>query len=342
MSLAAKLRRAPVRIATGAHILNSGISKLSADEDTAKALHGMASGTYPFLGRIDPKVFAKALAAGEIAVGGALLLPIVSPIVAGGALLGFSGALLNLYRTTPGMHQEGSLRPTPQGTAISKDVWLFGIGAGLVADALLEPAHDKKVEIAASAAGRRRGRQDRKARRQARKARRERVAYARDAALIVQAETSERAQKAARKAQKAAWKARKQASKRLTAVAEELRPVVADKAKHAVDVAKVYVDEYGPVVADKARHAVDAAKVYVDEYGPVAAEKAKAAADTARGYVDEYGPVAAEKAKAAADTARGYVDEYGPVAAEKARQARDAAQDAAMDVTKRAKTAAGR
>jgi hypothetical protein len=62
MSLSAKLRRAPLRIVTGAFILNSGIGKLSADENTAKMLHGMATGTYPFLGKVQPKVFAKGLA----------------------------------------------------------------------------------------------------------------------------------------------------------------------------------------------------------------------------------------------------------------------------------------
>ena len=35
MSLAAKLRRAPLRLATGAFILNAGVGKLSADEGTA-------------------------------------------------------------------------------------------------------------------------------------------------------------------------------------------------------------------------------------------------------------------------------------------------------------------
>ena len=33
------------------------------------------------------------------------------------------------------MHEPGSLRPTHQGTAIAKDVWMLGVGAGLVVDA---------------------------------------------------------------------------------------------------------------------------------------------------------------------------------------------------------------
>ena len=35
------------------------------------------------------------------------------------------------------MHAEGNPRPTQQGTALSKDVWMLGIGAGLVIDAAL-------------------------------------------------------------------------------------------------------------------------------------------------------------------------------------------------------------
>ena len=43
MSLATKLRRAPGRVTTGAFILNSGLGKLSGDDETAKAVHGMAN-----------------------------------------------------------------------------------------------------------------------------------------------------------------------------------------------------------------------------------------------------------------------------------------------------------
>ncbi len=56
----------------------------------------------------------------------------VPAAVAGTALVAFSAGLLGLYLRTPGMRQ--GLRPTQQGTAIAKDVWLLGIGAGLVVD----------------------------------------------------------------------------------------------------------------------------------------------------------------------------------------------------------------
>jgi hypothetical protein len=137
MTLAAKIRRAPIRIATGAYILNSGLGKLGADDDTAKMLHGMAAGAYPVLEKVPPKAFARALAVGEVALGGALLVPIVPAGLAGLALTGFSGALLGMWWRTPGMHQEGSPRPTQQGSAIAKDVWMLGVGTSLVIDAAL-------------------------------------------------------------------------------------------------------------------------------------------------------------------------------------------------------------
>ena len=85
--------------------------------------------------KIEPKQFLKLLAAGEIALGGALLAPVVPAALAGLGLAGFSSALLTMWWRTPGMHEPGSLRPTRQGTAIAKDVWMLGVGAGLVVDA---------------------------------------------------------------------------------------------------------------------------------------------------------------------------------------------------------------
>jgi hypothetical protein len=317
MTLSAKLRRAPLRAVTGAYIVNSGVGKLGADDDAAKGMHGLATGTYPFLAKVQPKVFAKGLAVSEIAVGGVLLLPIVPPVVAGAALVGFSGVLLNLYWKTPGMHEEGSPRPTQQGTPIAKDVWMLGIGTGLIADALLEPAHDKKVELGA-AVSTKRAEKSRRAKRGAARvaakssakaaARSARAAKAvkvakgksgdgdylkqvRESATGLQVQAAKRASRAAKKAQKRAEKASEVAAKRLADVRSE--------------------------------------------YGPVAAERAKAAREAARNLADEYGPVAAEKAKAARDAARAVADEYGAVAAEKAKQARLAAQQASSKARER-------
>ena len=136
MALAAKLRRAPVRLATGAYIVNSGIGKLSADEGTAAYLHGTAATAFPIIKRIDPKLFGTALGAMEIGVGAALLLPVVPAGLAGLALLGLGGALTALYVRTPAWHDR-YLRPTPEGLGYAKDVWLAGAGAGLLIDAAL-------------------------------------------------------------------------------------------------------------------------------------------------------------------------------------------------------------
>jgi len=143
MKLPVKARHLPPRIAAGAFILNSGLGKLSADEETATQLHGFAVGTYPFLGSIKPRDFAKLLAVSEIALGSALLVPVVPAGLAGAGLAAFAGGLLGLYARTPGMRKEGSILPSQQGTPIAKDVWLVGIGLGLVIDDLLDRQREK-------------------------------------------------------------------------------------------------------------------------------------------------------------------------------------------------------
>ena len=137
MKLPLKGRHIPARLATGAFILNSGIEKSRGDEQTAQALHGMASGTYPVLGKLKPADFLTLLSTSEIALGAALLVPVVPTVVAGAGLAAFSAALLGLYLRTPGMRQKGSLRPTRQGTAIAKDVWMLGIATGFVVDEIV-------------------------------------------------------------------------------------------------------------------------------------------------------------------------------------------------------------
>ena len=38
-----------------------------------------------------------------------------------------------MYLRTPAMHKPGSVWPTQAGTGVSKDVWMLGIGLGLMA-----------------------------------------------------------------------------------------------------------------------------------------------------------------------------------------------------------------
>lgn len=136
MRLPVKARHLPGRLAVGAFILNSGLSKRAADEDTASQLHGFASGTYPVLQQLDAKTFIRLLSAGEITLGSALLLPVVPTAVAGACLAAFSAGLLGMYLRTPGMREEGSLKPTQQGTPLAKDSWMLGMGVGLLVDEL--------------------------------------------------------------------------------------------------------------------------------------------------------------------------------------------------------------
>ena len=136
MGFATKARRLPGRVTAGAFILNAGLGKWSANEETAARLHGMAVGTYPFLAKLKPKDFARLLSVSEITLGTALLLPVVPAAVAGAGLTAFSAGLLGLYARTPGMTKEDGIRPSQQGTPLAKDVWMLGIGLGLVADDL--------------------------------------------------------------------------------------------------------------------------------------------------------------------------------------------------------------
>jgi hypothetical protein len=96
----------------------------------------MASGAIPPLGEIEPKPFAKLLSDSEIALGAALLLPIVPSVVAGAALTAFGAGLITLYWRTPGLREPGSARWTQAGTGIAKDVWLLGAGLTLLLDSV--------------------------------------------------------------------------------------------------------------------------------------------------------------------------------------------------------------
>lgn len=134
MRFSMRVRTIPGRVSAGAYILHSGLEKWNGGEEQAAGVHGMAANAFPFLRKVPPRRFLKLLAGAEIATGTALLAPVVPAAVAGAALTGFSGGLLALYLRTPGLHKEGSVWPTPQGIGISKDVWMLGIGLGLLAE----------------------------------------------------------------------------------------------------------------------------------------------------------------------------------------------------------------
>jgi uncharacterized membrane protein YphA (DoxX/SURF4 family) len=122
----------PGRLTTGAYILHSGLAKLRGGPEQAQGTHKAASKAYPFLAPVPPAVFLRALGASEVAVGSALLLPLVPDALAGAALTAFAAALLGMYARTPDMRQPHSIWPSRAGIAVSKDVWMVGVGLGLV------------------------------------------------------------------------------------------------------------------------------------------------------------------------------------------------------------------
>jgi hypothetical protein len=137
--MATKLWHVPVRLATGAIIVDQGLQKLGADEDTAKWLHGQAVHAFPQLADMDPKDFVQLLSASEIALGAALLgIGIVPSGLAGLGLSAFGGSLTRLYLTAPGTRREGTVAaPSQQGVGLAKDSWMLAIGVALVLDSVL-------------------------------------------------------------------------------------------------------------------------------------------------------------------------------------------------------------
>lgn len=136
MGLPIKLRHVPLRLTAGAFILNSGLTKRGADEESAAGMQQMAAQAFPQLKEMAPKDFAKLLSTAETALGAALLVPIVPSGLAGLGLTAFSAGLVRMYLKLPGMTQEDGIRPTGDGTGLAKDVWLLGIGLALVLDAM--------------------------------------------------------------------------------------------------------------------------------------------------------------------------------------------------------------
>lgn len=133
-----KLWHVPLRLATGAFFLNSGLSKRGIRGEGAEQLQGFASTAVPQAQAVEPERFASALSNSEIALGAALLTPLVPSWLAGVGLTAFGAGLNRLYLKAPGLRQEGDLRPTEQGIGIAKDVWLTAIGLALITDRLTD------------------------------------------------------------------------------------------------------------------------------------------------------------------------------------------------------------
>jgi hypothetical protein len=143
----------PLRVATGAFILNSGLNKLKADEEGQQQMHGWASSVYPMFKDMKAKDFTKLLGYGEIGLGALLLLPTVPSAVAGAALTAFGAGLTGMYLKTPGMTEEDGIRPTTDGTGLAKDVWLVGAGLTLATQSFLSGTRHAARAVAGGVTG---------------------------------------------------------------------------------------------------------------------------------------------------------------------------------------------
>jgi hypothetical protein len=131
-----KISHLPIRLTAGAFFLNSGLSKLGMSTEQAAGMKQMGAAGVPGLDKVDDATFAKALPAGEIALGAALLLPFIPSWLAGAGLTAFGGGLVNMYLNTPGMTKDDGFRPTQEGLGLAKDITFVGMGATLVLDSI--------------------------------------------------------------------------------------------------------------------------------------------------------------------------------------------------------------
>lgn len=140
-----RLHHLPPRIACGAFILNTGLSKRSLDVEAATGLRDQAAVACAPLKRMDPVHFGKILSTSEIILGVALLVPVVPTWLAAAGLTGFSGVLMRMYFMTPGLTREDGIRPSPAGMAIARDVFMLGSGLGLLIDELTERPRQQSI-----------------------------------------------------------------------------------------------------------------------------------------------------------------------------------------------------
>ncbi|WP_028280978.1 membrane protein [Arthrobacter sp. H5] len=129
-----RLSHVPLRLTTGAMILNSGWGKRELDKDTSAYLQQMAAKAFPQVKEFEPEKFGKMLSAVETGLGVALLAPFVPSRLAGLGLAAFSGGMMAMYFRTPEWTESDGVRPTAEGTPFAKDIWMFGIALALILD----------------------------------------------------------------------------------------------------------------------------------------------------------------------------------------------------------------
>ncbi|ALC04556.1 hypothetical protein CDES_00350 [Corynebacterium deserti GIMN1.010] len=126
------ISNAILRGVSGAYLVQSGYGKLGMPDEAAAGIQGFASTGIPALSNLDADTFGKFVAYSELGIGGALLAPMVPNRLAGLGLGAFSAGLLSIYFRNPAMTQEDGIRPSQDGTALSKDLFLAAIAGALV------------------------------------------------------------------------------------------------------------------------------------------------------------------------------------------------------------------
>ena len=138
MRLPVKAGHLPQRIAAGAFILNSGIGKLSADEETAAQLHGFAAGAYPFLAKLKPGTSSGSWRRARSRSARRCCCPSSRPP---SRARGWRRSPAACSACTPGRpacaRKAAPSRPSRE-SPLAKDAWMMGIGLGLVIDDLTD------------------------------------------------------------------------------------------------------------------------------------------------------------------------------------------------------------
>ena len=146
------ISNAILRGVSGAYILQSGYGKLGLPNEAAAGIQGLAATGIPAVADMDsdyigeateydkkemleerrPKSWLKSVSAFANGIGGALLAPFIPSRLAGLGLGAFSAGLLAIYFRNPAMTQDDGIRPSQDGTGLSKDLFLAAIAGALV------------------------------------------------------------------------------------------------------------------------------------------------------------------------------------------------------------------